>query len=70
MSSREFIELVQANAKADKIPKGTEFKVYDKYEVYICTVGVIRTTISYYDIAGALPQDLLIGEYTFIQQED
>ena len=69
MSSAKFVELVRNNAKADKIPKGTEFKVYDKFEVYQCTVGVIRTTISYYDIVN-LPEDLLVGEYTFIQQED
>ena len=69
MKTSEFLELVQNNKDADKISKGTEYKVYDKYGVYMCTVGVIRTALSYYNIIK-LPEDILTGEYTFKEIKD
>lgn len=69
LNSEEFSELVKKNSKADKIAKGTEFKVYDNKQKYLCTIAVQRTTITYLDIAE-MPTDILVGEYTFIEVVD
>lgn len=70
LTSQEFVEKVQNNAKADLIPKGTEFKVYNKNNTYICTLVVHKTTITYLEIVSTLPSDMLIDGYTFIEVEE
>ena len=45
LNSEEFSELVKKNSKADKIAKGTEFKVYDKNDKYLCTLAVDRKSV-------------------------
>lgn len=69
LTSEEFVDLVKNNAKADKIPKGTEFRVYDKKEQYLCTLAVQRTSITYLEIVS-LPTDILTNDYTFIEVVD
>lgn len=69
-TSQEFVENVQNNAKADLIPKGTEFKVYNKNNTYICTLVVHKTIITYLEIVSTLPNDMLIDGYTFVATEE
>ncbi len=69
LNSEEFSELVKKNSKADKIAKGTEFKVCDKNDKYLCTLAVQRTTITYLDVVE-MPNDILVGEYTFVEVVD
>lgn len=69
LNSEEFSELVKKNAKADKIAKGTEFKVYDKNNKYLCTLAVQRTTITYLEIIE-LPTSIFVGDYKFVEVVD
>ena len=69
LNSEEFSKLVKGNIKADKIPKGTEFKVYDSNNKYMCTLAVQRTTITYLDVVK-IPQDIFVGNYTFVEIAD
>lgn len=69
LDSKNFTETVKKNSKADLIPKGTEFKVYDMKEKYICTIVVHKTTITYLDVVKDIPNDLLIDGYNFVEVE-
>ncbi len=64
MTSQELSMKMSNNANAQLIPKGTEFKVYDSKGEILGTVAIQRTTIVYLDMK-IIPQDLLIGDYTF-----
>ena len=69
LSSEEFSDIVKRNRNADLIPKGTEFKVYDcnNNNKYLCTLAVQRTIITYIDVLE-MPQDLLVGNYLFVEE--
>lgn len=67
----KFYSLVYENKDGDRIPNGTEYRVYDSNNIYVMTVGVIRTTVVYN--IGAInpvdvPVDLYSDKYTFKRQ--
>ncbi len=64
MTSKELLEKMQKNSKADLIPKGAEFEVYNADNKKLGIIAVQRTTIVYLDMKE-IPQDLLIGNYIF-----
>lgn len=70
MKGNEFVGLVRDNNKCDRIARGTEFRVYDKDNIYVCTVGVIRTSVAFLDVVNDLPVDLYTENYTFVEQKD
>lgn len=65
MNGLEFIDKVNENEKADLIPLGTEFQVYNNEGQTIGFVGVHRTVVAYNHDMTEVPNDLYSENYTF-----
>lgn len=65
MNGLEFIDKVNENEKADLIPLGTEFQVYNSEGQTIGSVGVHRTVVAYNHDFTKVPEDLFSENYTF-----